>query len=192
MSPGVAVVCQEMGSDIFDIPLGQTITAVIGEVYIPAQSNTVRVCQKLIADWQQHQGLIICYGDPTGGADGTAKIRGNDWDIIKQQFYPYWGDRLYFNVPLKAPRERQRVNAVNSRLFTVSEDVRLVFDGKQAKMSIRDIEGVRVVEGTNGEINKKIDPMLTHLSDALGYYIAKEFPVHKYFSREEILKLMNK
>lgn len=194
VSPGVAVICQEMGGDVFDLPIGMTITAIIGEVYIPRQSNTIRVCKKLIEDWgpdgEDHQGLIICYGDSTGGAEGTAKISGNDWDLIKQQLYPHFGDRLYFKVPTKNPKERQRVNAVNSRLMTYSGDVRMVMDGKHCKKTIRDFEGVRVIEGTAGEIDKKSDPLLTHLTDAVGYYVHKEFPVQKYYTADDIRDMM--
>ena len=42
---------------------------------------------------------------------------------------------------------------------------------------MRDLEGVSVLEGSSGEIDKKADPNLTHISDALGYYIERRFPV---------------
>ena len=190
ISPGIAVMIQEIGADVFDLPPGQTVSAIIGEVYIPKQSNTVRVCRKIVEDWKDHAGSIICYGDSTGGAEGTAKIRGNDWDIIKQQLYPNFGDRLYFKVPSANPRERQRVNAVNSRLQSYSGLVRMVIDGKHAPKTAKDFDGVRVIEGTAGEIDKKSDPLLTHLSDAVGYYVHREFPVAQYYKREDILALM--
>jgi hypothetical protein len=31
--------------------------------------------------------------------------------------------------------------------------------------------------GGSGELDKKSNPALSHISDALGYYIAKEFPI---------------
>lgn len=192
VSPGVAVIVQEFGSDIFDIPIGSSITAIIGEIYIPKQSNTLRVCRKIIDKYEDHEGIIICYGDSTGGAEGTAKISGSDWDIIKQQLYPHWGDRLYFKVPIKNPRERQRVNAVNSRLMTYSKNVRLVIDGKHAPKTVKDFEGVRVIDGSAGEIDKKSDKLLTHLTDAVGYYIHREYPVAKYYTRDDILDMMAK
>jgi hypothetical protein len=190
VAPGVAVIGQEMGPDVFDLKPGQTITTLIGEVYIPRQSNTVRVCNKLIEDWYRHKGTVICYGDSTGGAQGTAKIRGNDWDIIKQQFYPHFGDRLYFKVPTKNPRERQRVNAVNSRLQAYNGDVKMVMDGKHCIKTVKDFEGVRVIEGTAGEIDKKSDEKLTHLTDAVGYYVHREWPVAMYYTREDIMEMM--
>ena len=190
VSPGVAVVLQELGSEVFDIPNHHTVTTVIGEVYIPRSSNTPRVCRKLISDWHTHKGLVICYGDSTGGAKGTAKTRGSDWDIIRQELIPVFGDRLYFRIPKKNPYERQRVNAVNSRLLSYNGLVRLVVDGEKAPMLLKDFEGVRVAEGTAGEIDKKRDPLLTHLSDAIGYYVYREYPVGHFYTREDILAAM--
>ena len=189
VAPGVAVICQELGADVFKIPPGKTITVVLDEVYIPLNSNTQRVCKKIIQDWKYHKGTILCYGDATGGAKGSAKVKGSDWDIIKDELMPYFGDRLFFNVPKINPRERQRVNAVNSRLQTKSGDIKLLID-KGCKKLIVDFEGVRVIEGGAGEIDKKSDTKLTHLTDSIGYYIHKEFPVFKYWSAEDINQAM--
>ncbi|MCP4122222.1 MAG: hypothetical protein GY751_10755 [Bacteroidetes bacterium] len=186
VSPGIAVICQEMGADVFDIPPGQTITACIGEVHIPRQSNTKVVCNKIIKDWRNHMGLILCYGDSTGGAKGSAKIKGSDWDIIKSTLYPEFGTQLFFNVPKANPRERQRVNAVNSRFVSYDGVVRMVLDGKYCPMLKKDFEGTRTIEGSAGEIDKKSDPMLTHMSDSVGYYIHKEYPVAKYYKKDTI------
>jgi hypothetical protein len=190
VAPGTAVILQELGADTFDIPVGTTITTVIGEVYIPRNSNTLRVCRKVLEDWGDHEGLVICYGDSTGGNKGSAKVKGSDWDLIKQALTPHYGERLYFNVPLRNPAERQRVNAVNSRLLSMNGDVRMVVDGKYCPMTAKDLEGTRVIEGSAGELDKKSDSALTHLSDALGYYVHKEFPVGRYFTSEDIAAMM--
>jgi len=79
-------------------------------------------------------------------------------------------------VPKANPRERVRVNSVNSRLFNVFEEVFMVVD-HTCKYTIKDFEGVRVIEGGTGEIDKKRDPKLSHLTDGIGYYISKEYPV---------------
>jgi hypothetical protein len=42
---------------------------------------------------------------------------------------------------------------------------------------VKDLEGVRLLKGGSGEIDKAADPDLTHISDGPGYYIAKEFPI---------------
>jgi hypothetical protein len=51
---------------------------------------------------------------------------------------------------------------------------------KTCTNTIKDFEGVRVIEGGTGDIDKKRDLMLTHLTDAIGYYVSREHPVRKY------------
>jgi len=180
VAPGVAAVIQE--KQVFDlqsqVPLiGETVTGVIGEVYIPRNSNTPLVCNRLITDWGDHQGRIEVYGDATGGASGTAKLGGSDWDLVRKVLGKHFGDRLSFNVPPGNPSERDRVNAVNSRLRTMEGRIRLMVDPNKASHVVKDLEGVQCVEGGSGEIDKKKSPDLTHLSDAIGYYVHKVFPI---------------
>ena len=190
VAPGIAVICQELGADVFRVPLGKTVSCALEEIYIPRNSNTPRICRKIIQDWSHHKGDVICYGDSTGGSKGTAKVRGSDWDIIKQELMPVFGNRLHFNVPSVNPKERQRVNAVNSRFRSATNEIKLVIDEKHCPKLIQDFEGVRVIEGSAGEIDKKSDPKLTHLSDAVGYYIHFEYPVFQFWSAEEIRTAM--
>lgn len=153
-------------------------TGAIGEVCIKSNSNTPAVVNRLIQDWGDHQGQIICYGDATGGSKGTAKVTGSDWDIIERMLYDHYGEgRVFMEVPPANPPERVRVNAVNTRLKTGDGVIRLAVS-PDCKALIKDLAGVRVLEGGSGEIDKKRDRMLTHISDALGYYIVREFPLY--------------
>lgn len=173
VAPGVAVVCQEQ-----DLPIGTTGTGCIGEVHIPQNSTTEAVCRKLVADWGEHEGRIFMYGDATGGAGGSAKVRGSDWDIVNRILGSHFGEnRLFSRVQSANPRERVRVNAVNSRLKSDSGVVRMQIDALKCPNLVRDLDGVRLLVGGSGEIDKKYDPRLTHASDALGYYIVSEFPL---------------
>jgi len=165
-SPGVAAIIMEheMGS------------CVIGQVYIPQNSTTPAVCNRLIKDWGSHSGNIFCYGDATGAAKGSAKVAGSDWDLIKQSLRGHFGDRLKFRVNKSNPRERVRVNAVNSRIQTFDGNRHLYVD-YSCKNVIYDFEGVQTLKGGSGEIDKKSNLNLSHISDAIGYYINKRFPV---------------
>jgi hypothetical protein len=186
VDPGVAAICQEQvlpgqyhrdtaGMMMLDRPI--TGTGVIGEVYIERNSNTPAVCRKLIEDWGKHQGRVVCYGDATGGSRGSAKVQGSDWDLIKANLNPHFGSRIEYRVPSANPSERSRVNSVNTRLMASSGDVRLMVDGKAAPRVVKDLDGVVLLKGGSGELDKKATPALTHISDALGYYVVKEFPV---------------
>lgn len=152
-------------------------TGVIGEVHIPRNSNTPAVCRKIVKDWGKHTGPVRCYGDATGGSRGTAKVDGSDWDLISKELLPTFGDRLDFRVKSANPRERARINAVNSRLKTMYGEIRLLVDPAKAPNVVKDFEGVPLLKGGSGEVDKKKSPTLSHISDAIGYYLDYEFPV---------------
>ncbi len=167
VEPGVCVICQEHDE-----------TWIIDEVYIPQNSTTPAVCRKIAATYGKHPRGVYCYGDATGGSRGSAKVAGSDWDLIKKELQPVFGDNIRFRVKSHNPAERARVNAVNSRLMTADKRVHMLVDPVKAKHVVEDLDGVRLLEGGSGELDKKHDEKLTHLSDALGYYIEYKFPVN--------------
>lgn len=173
VAPGVAAIAQELAG----------ATSVIGEVWIDNNSNTPAVCRKLLTDWGAHQGRVEVYGDATGGARGTAKVEGSDWDLAKKYLgqgfpgLPGFGNRVAFYVKDANPAERARVNAVNTRTLSADGTIRLLVDPTTAPHLVMDFEGVRTLKGGSGEIDKKIDPKLSHISDAFGYYAEYRFPV---------------
>lgn len=170
VEPGVAAIVQEQIID------GHQVTCIIGEVWIPKNSNTPAVCKKLLEDWGHHKGKVWCYGDATGGARGTAQTEGSDWELIKKILTRHWGDSLYFEVPRGNPAERARINAVNSRCASMAGDIRLYVDPVEARHVIRDFESAVLLEG-GAELDKKSSKDVTHITDALGYYVWREYPV---------------
>jgi hypothetical protein len=64
---------------------------------------------------------------------------------------------------------------MNSRLKNTLGEVHLKVDPHKAPNVIKDFEGTSLIEGT-GELDKS-DLTFTHLTDAIGYYIEKRFPV---------------
>ncbi|RLC88885.1 MAG: hypothetical protein DRJ03_01200 [Chloroflexi bacterium] len=181
VAPGTASVIQQQSlpepSNLFG-------SGVIGEVWIERGSNTIKVCNQLINDWGRHEGLIICYGDSAGGAQGSAKVQGSDWQLIKQVLGNHFGlNRVHFKVPKANPRERDRVNSVNARLMSTSGKIRLMVDPRKAPHVVTDFEGVQVTDDGSGKLEKKDDLKLTHLTDGIGYYIWKEWPLKKRYVR---------
>lgn len=200
VAPGIAAVCQEQelpnqlervmvnGKATEALKLdhaGKAVpivgTGIIGEVHIPRNSNTPAVCRKLIADWGKHQGQVILYGDSTGGASGSAKVMGSDWDLVKAELGSHFKDRFIMRVKPSNPKERARVNAVNSRLLNGAGEIHLMVDGHKCPNVVKDFEGVALLAGGSGEIDKKADPTITHLTDGIGYYIDREFPIARPF-----------
>lgn len=186
VEPGVAAIIQELtlpgeferdanGTPLLNAPI--TGTAIIGEVHIPRNSNTPAVCARIKRDWGKHAGAVVCYGDATGGARGTAQTEGSDWDLIKKAMNETFPGRVIYDVPSANPTERARINAVNTRLLNGAQEAHLMVDPAHAPNVVKDLEGVRLLEGGSGEIDKKATPKLTHVSDAIGYYIERKFPL---------------
>lgn len=181
VAPGVAAICQEL-----PLPNGLTGTAVIGEVWIDNNSNTPAVCRKLLTDWRMHEGRVEVFGDATGGQRRSSGVLGSDWDLAKKvlrdgdttQGLPGFGSRVAFSVKPSNPAERARVNAMNSRTMTLDGTIRLMVDASAAPHVAKDLEGVRTLKGGSGEIDKDYDKKLTHISDAIGYYVEYRFPVN--------------
>lgn len=173
VSPAVAVASQELTVD------GLLKTVVLGEVYIPRNGNTIAVCRRLLDDWRSHGGMVQLFGDATGGNKGSAKVLGSDWDLVRQELRPVFGDRLLNRVPRSNPAEKARVNAMNTRLQAGPDDApvrRLVVD-YSCKALIKDLEGVQVLAGGSGQIDKKSNLELSHISDAIGYRVHADYPI---------------
>ena len=175
VEPGVAAVLQEQTLE------GETEprTCVIGEVHIPRNSNTPAVCRRLAFDWGKHTGRVNYYGDASGGSRHTSQTEGSDWDLVREVLRPVFGARLRHRVSTSNPPVRDRVNAVNSRLKSTAGAVRFAVNPKAAPNVVKDFEGVTLLKGGSGEIDKKGCEAqgLTHLSDAIGYYIHERFPI---------------
>jgi len=183
VSPGVAAVIQEQW-----LPQGKTNDrewgdGIIGEVYIPRGSNTTMVCRKLISLFGRHRGPIYCYGDYTGNQSKSSAYMGSDWELIKRALREHYGKENVFYRVKPNPRERDRVNSVNSRCKSLGGKIRLMVDPSKAPRTAKDFEGVQLVEGGSGEIDKKTNLELTHITDAIGYRTWVEYPIKKEYEK---------
>lgn len=177
VSPGICVVAQEQYLPVRNSkPMFGT--GIIGEVYIPQGSNTLYVCEQLVAQYAEHKGRVIAYGDASGGNKTTQSLIGSDWDIIDAVLRRAYGERYIKRVPRANPSERSRVNAVNSRCKALNGQIRLMVDPVRAPHVITDFEGTKILEGSNGQLDKTKkngNEKFTHMTDAVGYYVHYEF-----------------
>ena len=67
-----------------------------------------------------------------------------------------------------------RINSLNSRLESADGKVHLLVD-PSCRHVIQDLEGV--CWSDSGDIDKKSSPMLSHISDALGYIAHEKWPL---------------
>lgn len=189
VEPGTAGYLQEQRNRFKDRPyLGDYITACIGEVWIPHDSNTPTVCRKIIADWHgdledpsvepliaKHKGEIHVYGDATGAARSTKTEAGSDWAVARAWLHRAFGPQVRFFIKQANPSERTSVNAANSRFCSADGVRHFVLNKKLAPKMHRDLEGVVIKEGTT-EIDDS-NPELTHLSDGLRYFMEYRHPM---------------
>lgn len=159
IAPGIGLIIQQHG--LTDV--------VVDEVHIAYNSNTLKVCELLKQKLAGHQADLFFTGDATGGAGGTAKIDGSDWDLVRKEF-PRARDR----VPRGNPRERVRVNALN-RALCDSNSKRSLLINRKCRHLIQDLEGVTLIPG-GLDIDKNVDSKLTHMTDALGYFVCAARP----------------
>ena len=123
--------------------------------------------------------LVYVYGDPSGNSEKSSASR-TDWQIV-QEFFGRYTDRfkVHFRVPSRAGRVKDRVNCVNAMLLNFAGQRRL-FLTPNCRGLAADFEQLTWKTDPHGtslsELDKR-DPMRSHLSDALGYYIVREFPM---------------
>jgi hypothetical protein len=163
INPSTAVIWQYHGQDV-SVWREVFITHAGGEATLAAAT----AAQRLLIDAGYH-GPVRLYGDPSGKSGKTTGP--SDHAVIKSVF-----PAATWCVSLSAPHVRDRVAAVNARLQTTDGQSHMRIDPFNRRL-ISDLEQVIYLD--NGELDKKTNPMLTHISDALGYGIHREFPLVK-------------
>jgi hypothetical protein len=71
---------------------------------------------------------------------------------------------------------RDRVAAVNARCETMDGRHHFTLDPSCKRLQ-SDLEQVTFAD--NGDLDKKTNPLLTHISDALGYWVERDFPLYR-------------
>jgi hypothetical protein len=146
----------------------------------PLPPDAPDVLQEIVMQLLQPRPLnVSIYGDATGEQRKTSASR-TDWQIVKNFFGRYTDHyRAHFCVPSANPPVKDRINCVNAVLRNHAGERRLRIDPK-CKQLIKDLEQVGWKADPHGnplaELDKS-DPMRTHASDALGYLVAREFPM---------------
>jgi hypothetical protein len=112
-------------------------------------------------------GAVRIYGDATGRG---AKTTGPSDHAVLRELFP----GATWCIPNENPHVKDRYSAVNSRFQSTDGTRRGTVDPSCTHLC-SDLE--QVIFDDKGEADKKGNPMLTHISDALGYWIAAHWPV---------------
>jgi hypothetical protein len=144
-----------------------------------SDSNTLEACEMFVERMQALQPAgpveVKIYGDAAGEARSTAGK--SDYQIIREFFRTAPRFRTSIHVRSANPPLRDRVNTVNSLLCSSQRQRRVSIDPRCLRL-IRDLERVVWKADAHGNLGAQIDksdPELTHVSDALGYLIEREF-----------------
>jgi hypothetical protein len=177
IDPASSVLCQLVDGQVH----------VLDEISL-RDANTYEMCRELARHtqaWlsssrQAGYGLeVAVYGDATGASRKSAASR-TDWQIVRDFLAASASDyKATLRVPSHNPEVKDRINCVNAIICNAQGQRRLRV-APRCKQLIRDLEQVSWKMDTNGNPTgdlDRADPMRTHVSDALGYFIAREFPM---------------
>jgi hypothetical protein len=162
--------------------VGNRAVCVLEEMILP-DSNTLTACEEFLRrtdKWNFGFALNIdVYGDATAEQRRTSASR-TDWQIVRE-FFGRYSDRfrVTFHVRSVNPPVKDRVNCVNAKLRNHAGEHRLFVD-QNCKHLIQDLEQVSWRADPHGNLLGELDKSdraRTHVSDALGYLIAREFPM---------------
>lgn len=147
---------------------GTPFVQVIDEFIMPG-GNTPAVCEMFLAKYKPlHKSKVYVYGDRTGNTSTTGTT---DYQQVKERIGSVF--ELENRVSRSNMAIKQRVGSVNGMLLNTKGQVRLFISPVCVEL-LKDLEKV---QPGKFDIIDKSDPARTHASDALGYFIGKEFPV---------------
>jgi hypothetical protein len=158
--PATAIIGQRFGNQC----------RVYREVWIPkaggeATRAAALAVKQILAD-ANWKGEIRIYGDSAGVAEKTT---GPSDHAVLREVFPYG----IWCIPKQAPHIKDRVEAVNTRC---DKDGWFIVDRSCVHL-IKDLEQVLMDDGGGFDKDqKKSGGDLTHISDALGYWICWEWP----------------
>ena len=119
---------------------------------------------------------VTIYGDASGNSRTTKSTR-TDYELIREVFRQNSQYQINLKTNTSNPAIKDRVNAVNAQLCTVSGKRRLFVDPKCREL-IRDFQQVKWKRDSAGNPTGALDNsdwQRTHTSDALSYAVMKEF-----------------
>ena len=135
------------------------------------RATTMQACEEFQARFAAHAAGVSVYADATGARMQTTGT--SDVAVLRRFFESGEYGVVGFRVPTSNPAVRDRVTLMNAKLGGADGKRRVLVDPR-CKELIKDMEQVAYKEGSQ-LIDKDKDPGRTHLSDALGYVVWREF-----------------
>jgi len=150
-----AVFCHVKGDSVYQF----------GEAYMPA-SNTYEMIEHLNEKFDRRQ--VTIFPDSTGKAE-KSNATASDIALLKKAGFAVRARKAN-------PYVKDRVNAVNSLMRSADGSTRYYVNAANCPKTINDLNKVERLP--DGRLNKKQEELgLKHITDALGYLIAYNWPV---------------
>lgn len=145
--------------------------------FVINKASTWDMCSLFLQRYGKFQGDIFVYGDATGRRHHT-NSKKSDWQIVNDMLRPVFKDRLKFRVPTANPPVHARLNAVNAMCKSADERVHYWIHPR-CRNTIMDFETAETNEINPFAIEKRdsAGQPKTHPTDAVGYWLSKEFPI---------------
>ena len=144
---------------------GREVAFQFGEIWLP-DSNTPEMIAAIKKLFPTH--MCIIYPDATGGSRTTTGSKTNLDLLYAAGFTLRYRDMN--------PQQADRAGAVNSIMKSATGKIGYFIDPR-CKHTIDDYN--RVTRHDDGRIVKKEGSLLTHISDAQGYFLYYKFPIRQ-------------
>ena len=148
---------------------GQSVTVL--EEIVLSRASTYEACAEFARRFPRHTAGLEVYADASGANMQTTGK--SDLAILREFFRSGEYGQVKFKVPTKNPAVRDRLMLMNAKLASARGERLLTIHSGCTEL-IKDFEQVTYKEGSQ-VVDKERHPKRTHLSDALGYLIWREF-----------------
>jgi hypothetical protein len=154
-------------------------------------ATTDSACDAFLEKYPSCPGGIQVYGDCNGRNRDVRSHRSN-YDIIKARLTVAGPVSLY--VPTFNPPVTDRLSAMNRMLKSGTGVTRLwirkwaPFRTCPTRMLVRSLQRSKMAPGKQ-DVEKKSGETITHAGEALGYWVAQEFPVRKPEARAGAVRI---
>jgi hypothetical protein len=145
-------------------------------------SNTKSLITRILTEWPQTRSYVVVSCQSGSSRQTVADIAMTDRRIIKNELAAA-GKACQMGHRSRNPAIMSRIHAVNSMLS--HNRVRINPEPHGCKMLIKDLEGLTFKAGTS-DVDKS-NPMMEHISSALGYGIERYWPIRTDANLEEQL-----
>jgi hypothetical protein len=159
----------------------QKTISVLQELSLP-NSCTLEACEEFVNRTEHYRKLmrgrplhVRIYGDRSGQSRKT--VGETDYIVIRDFFRGRSEFSVTMHLSKSNPAVKDRVNAVNAMLCNALGEVRTLIDPACTGLAkdFKQVQWKRDSAGnTTGQIDKS-DVQRTHVSDAYGYFVEKEF-----------------